>query len=403
MFEKYLDINTIHTIRARSLVYFGCGAIQKMNDIAAELKTRGIDKVMILTSKNAYKGSGAWEPMIDALEKNGVEYVHFDGVIPNPTTDSIDEAVQVARDFGARALIGIGGGSPIDVAKSVAILLEYPNETGESLYCWKFTPEKAVPIVAINLTHGTGTECDRVAVASVTSKNFKPAIAYECIYPEWAIDDPQLMLTLPAKHILFTSIDAVNHVVEAATTKCTNPFAITLAREVIALVHENLPKALADPRDVVPRFNLAYAALLAGISFDNGFLHLTHALEHPLSAVKPELTHGLGLAMLLPAVVNAIYPSRGAVLADILSPIVPGLSGCACEAETAAKAVEDWLFSLGSDHKLSDEGFTVQDIAKLTELTQTTPSLPVLLSVAPVEATTELISKIYADSLNRME
>jgi len=160
---------------------------------------------------------------------------------------------------------------------------------------------------------------------------------------------------------------------------------------------------LADPRDVVPRFNLAYAALLAGISFDNGFLHLTHALEHPLSAVKPELTHGLGLAMLLPAVVNAIYPSRGAVLADILSPIVPGLSGCACEAETAAKAVEDWLFSLGSDHKLSDEGFTVQDIAKLTELTQTTPSLPVLLSVAPVEATTELISKIYADSLNRME
>ena len=403
MFEKYLDINTIHTIRARSLVYFGCGAIQKMNDIAAELKTRGIDKVMILTSKNAYKGSGAWEPTIDALEKNGVEYVHFDGVIPNPTTDSIDEAVQVARDFGARALIGIGGGSPIDVAKSVAILLEYPNETGESLYCWKFTPEKAVPIVAINLTHGTGTECDRVAVASVTSKNFKPAIAYECIYPEWAMDDPQLMLTLPAKHILFTSIDAVNHVVEAATTKCTNPFAITLAREVIALVHENLPKALADPRDVVPRFNLAYAALLAGISFDNGFLHLTHALEHPLSAVKPELTHGLGLAMLLPAVVNAIYPSRGAVLADILSPIVPGLSGCACEAETAAKAVEDWLFSLGSDHKLSDEGFTVQDIAKLTELTQTTPSLPVLLSVAPVEATTELISKIYADSLNRME
>ena len=403
MFEKYLDINTIHTIRARSLVYFGCGAIQKMNDIAAELKTRGIDKVMILTSKNAYKGSGAWEPTIDALEKNGVEYVHFDGVIPNPTTDSIDEAVQVARDFGARALIGIGGGSPIDVAKSVAILLEYPNETGESLYCWKFTPEKAVPIVAINLTHGTGTECDRVAVASVTSKNFKPAIAYECIYPEWAIDDPQLMLTLPAKHILFTSIDAVNHVVEAATTKCTNPFAITLAREVIALVHENLPKALADPRDVVPRFNLAYAALLAGISFDNGFLHLTHALEHPLSAVKPELTHGLGLAMLLPAVVNAIYPSRGAVLADILSPIVPCLSGCACEAETAAKAVEDWLFSLGSDHKLSDEGFTVQDIAKLTELTQTTPSLPVLLSVAPVEATTELISKIYADSLNRME
>lgn len=402
MFEKYLDVNTIHTIRARSLVYFGCGAIQKMNEIAAELKARGIDKVMILTSKNAYKGSGAWEPTVAALEKNGVEYVHFDRVIPNPTTDSIDEAVKVARDFGARAVIGVGGGSPIDVAKSVAILLEYPEETGESLYCWKFTPEKAAPIVAINLTHGTGTECDRLAVASVASKNFKPAIAYECIYPEWSIDDPQLMLTLPVKHILFTSIDAVNHVVEAATTSCSNPFAITLARETIALVCENLPKALANPQDVIPRFNLAYAALLAGISFDNGFLHLTHALEHPLSAVKPELTHGLGLAMLLPAVVNTIYPACGAVLADILSPIVPGLKGEACEAEKAAKAVEDWLFGLGADHKLADEGFTAESIAQLTELTQTTPSLPALLSVAPVEATTELIAKIYADSLKRM-
>ncbi|MBP3694681.1 MAG: iron-containing alcohol dehydrogenase [Thermoguttaceae bacterium] len=403
MFENYVDIHTIQEIRARSLVYFGCGAIQKMNDIAAELKKRGIEKVMILTSKSAYKGSGAWEPTVDALEKNGIAYVHFDGVIPNPTTDSIDEATKAARDFGAQALIGIGGGSPIDVAKSVAILLEYPNETGESLYCYRFTPEKAVPIVAINLTHGTGTECDRVAVASVADKNYKPAIAYECIYPEWAIDDPELMLTLPPKHILYTSVDAVNHVVEAATTTCTNPFAITLAREVIALVHKNLPIALADPKDLAARYNLAYAALLAGISFDNGFLHLTHALEHPLSAVKPNLTHGLGLAMLLPAVVNAIYPARAAVLADILAPMVPGLKACPCEAETAAKAVEKWLFSVGADRKLADEGFTQESIAQLVELTQTTPSLPVLLSVSPVEAATELIAKIYTDSLTPFE
>ncbi|MDO4569370.1 MAG: iron-containing alcohol dehydrogenase [Planctomycetia bacterium] len=403
MFENYLDIRTVQEIRARSLVYFGCGAIQKMNDIAATLKGRGVDRVMILTSKGAYKGSGAWEPTVDALEKNGIQFVHYDRVIPNPTTDSIDEATQMAREFGAQAVVGIGGGSPIDVAKSVAILLEYPSETGESLYCYRFTPEKAVPIVAINLTHGTGTECDRVAVASVAHKNYKPAIAYECIYPEWSIDDPELMLTLPPKHILYTSIDAVNHVVEAATTTCTNPFAITLAREVIALVHENLPIALANPQDLNARYNLAYAALLGGISFDNGFLHLTHALEHPLSAVKPDLTHGLGLAMLLPAVVGAIYAARSAVLADILAPIAPGLKPYPCQGENAARAVEEWLFSVGADHKLADEGFTQESIAQLTELTQTTPSLPVLLSVSPVEATTELIAKIYERSLTPME
>ena len=237
-------------------------------------------------------------------------------------------------------VIGIGGGSPIDVAKSVAILLKYPKETGESLYTLKFTPEKAAPIIAINLTHGTGTEGNRVAVASIEEKNYKPAIAYECIYPTWSIDDPELMLSLPLKQILYTCIDAVNHVVEAATTTVTNPFAITLAREVVVLVHKYLPVAVADPQDVTARYNLAYAALLGGISFDNGFLHFTHALEHPLSALKPDLTHGLGLAMLLPAVVKAIYEAKAPVLADILAPLVPGLKGTPDEAIAAAKGVE---------------------------------------------------------------
>lgn len=401
MFENYVDIYDVKEIRVRSLVYFGCGAIKKMNDIAAELKKRGINKVMIITTGGAYKGSGAWEPTIEALNANGVEYIHYNKVVPNPTTDSVDEATTVAKNFGARAVIGIGGGSPIDVAKSVAILLEYPEESGESLYCYKFTPEKAVPIVAINLTHGTGTEANRVAVASVTKDDYKPAIAYECIYPEWSIDDPELMLTLPVRHILYTSIDAVNHVVEAATTTCTNPFAITLAREVIALVHKNLPIALNDPKDIKARYNLAYAALLGGISFDNGFLHLTHALEHPLSALKPELTHGLGLAVLLPAVVKAIYAACPMVLADILSPIVE-LKGEQTEALTAAQAVEAWLFEVGVTEKLSDEGFTDDDVEKLTNLVFTTPSLPVLLSVAPVEATAEVVAQTYRDALNRL-
>jgi len=399
MFEHYLDIYDVKEIRARSLVYFGCGAIQKINTIAEALKARNITKVSIVTSPGAYKTSGAWEPTLKALAAHGIEYVHYAKVMPNPTTDSVDEATVQARQFGAKAVIGIGGGSPIDVAKSVAVLLEYPNETGDTLYGWKFAPEKAAPIIAINLTHGTGTEADRVAVASIASQNFKPAIACECIYPTWSIDDPELMLSLPPKHILYTCIDAVNHVIEAATTKISNPFAITLAREVIVLVHKYLPIAMQNPKDLAARYNLAYAALLGGISFDNGFLHFTHALEHPLSAIKPELTHGLGLAMLLPAVVKTIYPVKAAVLADILTPIVPGLKGVPAEATQAAAGVEKWLFGVGSDQKLADQGFTPEDIPVLTKLTETTPSLPVLLSVAPVEATPETVAAIYRDSL----
>jgi alcohol dehydrogenase class IV len=143
-----------------------------------------------------------------------------------------------------------------------------------------------------------------------------------------------------------------------------------------------------------------YAAMIAGVAFDNGLLHYTHALEHPLSAIKPELSHGLGLALLLPAVVKNIYPEVPEVLADIFCDPVPGLKGVPEEAACAAKGVENWLIECGIDSKLSDEGFTEGDIDKLVELTFSTPSLSGLLGVAPTKATRETVEKIYRDSLH---
>ena len=403
MLENYLNIHDVKEIRARSLVYFGCGAIAKMADIAVALKAKGIDRVLIVSSKSAYKTSGAWEPTKKGLDAGGVAWKLFDQVTPNPDTDSIDAATAAAREFGAKAIIGIGGGSPIDVAKSVAILMEYPDQTAESLYEWKFAAEKALPIVAVNLTHGTGTEADRFAVASIESKHYKPAIAGEPLYPLYSIDDPELMLSMPKQQIMATTVDAVNHVVEAATSKVTNPFAITLAREVIALAVNYLPAAMENPQDLVARYHLAYAALLGGISFDNGFLHYTHALEHPLSGMNPKVIHGIGLGILLPAVIRNIYqnPASGKVLADILAPIVPGLTGDQSEADKAADGVEKWLAGVGIDQKLADEGFTESDLDHLTDLVFETPSLAVLLSVAPTEATREAVAKIYRDSFKR--
>ena len=117
--------------------------------------------------------------------------------------------------------------------------------------------------------------------------------------------------------------------------------------------------------------------MMGGVSFDNGLLHYTHALEHPLSAVKPELAHGLGLAILLPAVIKTIYKDRPHVLAEILAPIAPGLKPEASDADKAAKLVQDWLFSVDVKEKLEDEGFTDADVEKLTDLVYTTPSLGV--------------------------
>lgn len=399
MWENDINIREVKEIRVKPNVYFGVGAIEKIDDIVKDLKSKGIDKVIVISGKGAYKVTGAWDYVEKALNNHGVGYVNYAKVTPNPTTHNIDEAKTMALEFGAKAVIAIGGGSPIDTGKSVAILMEYKDKTAAQLYEFAFTPEKAAPIVAINLTHGTGTEVNRFAVATYPEKEFKPAIAYDCIYPSYAIDDPQLMTKLSLNQTLYTSIDAVNHVVEAATSKVASPYSISLAKETIELVAKYLPKAVANLEDLEARYFLLYASLLGGVSFDNGLLHYTHALEHPLSAVKPELSHGLGLAMLLPAVIKYIYKDRAKTLADILAPIAPGLKGTPDEAEQAAKLVEKWLQSVGVTQKLSDDGFTKDDVAKLVNLCFNTPSLDGLLSIAPNNATKEVVEAIYTESL----
>ncbi len=399
MWEKDVNINQIQEIRVKTNVYFGVGAITKIEDIAKDLNAKGINKVVVVSGRNAYKSTGAWDHVEKALKNNNIGYVNYANVTPNPTTAAIDEATSMAKDFGAQAVIAIGGGSPIDTGKSVAILLEYPDKTAAQLYEFEFTPEKAAPIVAINLTHGTGTEVNRFAVATNLEKNFKPAIAYDCIYPSYSIDDPQLMTKLSLNQTLYTSIDAVNHVVEGATSTVASPYSITLAKETIRLVAKYLPRAAADLENPEYRYYLLYASLLGGVGFDNGLLHYTHALEHPLSAVKPELSHGLGLAMLLPAVIKTIYPAKAATLADILEPIAPGLKGTPDEAEKAAELVEKWLCDVGVPQKLTDDGFSAGDVDKLVNLCFTTPSLDGLLGIAPVKATKEVVKQIYEESM----
>lgn len=398
MWEKDVDINEIKEIRTRTCVYFGVGAIKKIENIAADLKQQGINKLIVMSGKNAYKATGAWDYVEKALKNNNIEYVNYDKVTPNPTNQAIDEAALLARNFGAQAVIAIGGGSPTDAGKSVAILLKYSDKTANDIYEFKFNPTEAAPIVAINLTHGTGTETNRFAVATIVEKDYKPAIAYDCIYPKYAIDDPQLMIKLSEKQTKYVSIDALNHVVEAATSKVSSPYTVCLAKEVITMVAKYLPKAIINPNDLEARYFLAYAAMMGGVCFDNGLLHYTHALEHPLSAIKHELSHGLGLAILLPAVIENIWEAKKETLSYILEPVAPQIS-TSNTAKEVNTMVYEWLCSVGVPNKMKDEGFSENDIERLTELAFTTPSLDGLLQIAPTKADKSAVREIYQKSL----
>lgn len=402
MFDEAMDINRIVELRCKTIDYFGVGAIKKIADIAKDLHEKNIDRMFIVSGKKSYKLSGAWDYVRAALEEKAIEYDVFDRVEANPTVDIIDEATQEAKQFEANAIAGIGGGSPIDAAKSVAILTQYPENDARQLYKLEVPVTKALPLVAINITHGTGTEVNRFAVATIPEMQFKPAIGLDCIYPVYSIDDPALTIKLSEEQTRFVTIDALNHVTEAATTTLCSPYSVLLAKETARLIAKYLPATLRDPNDLTARYYLLYASAIAGISFDNAMLHMTHSLGHPLSAIKPEIPHGLSLAVLLPSVLKATYPYAPKALAGIYSSIVPDLKGLPSEADKVAAGTEAWLSQMGVPQKLSDLGFEESDVTQLVGLAFETPMLGFLigLSPVPVEQHKEIARTIYEESFH---
>lgn len=172
MWEQEIKLEEIREIRTKTMLFLGVGAISKIDDIAKEFNSKGIQKIAVITGKSAYKKTGAWEVVTKFFKKYDIDYVLFDKVAPNPNSVDCDEAVKLAHHFGAQAVVGIGGGSAIDTAKTVAIMCNYPEKTTADLYEGRFVPTKALPIVAINTTHGTGTEVNRFAVMSLLDKQF---------------------------------------------------------------------------------------------------------------------------------------------------------------------------------------------------------------------------------------
>ncbi len=387
-------------IRCGSVAYFGIGAIERFSDILNVYGKRGIRRVALITGKNSYKKSGAWDtvrPVLDALQ---MESAHYEGVIANPTVDRIDEAVEEVGGINPQLVIGIGGGSALDTSKAASILLKNPGHDARALYSGAFTPHEALPIVSINLTHGTGSEVDRYAVATIPEKMDKSGIGFDCIYPQYTIDDPRLTLTLPHNQLLYTSLDALNHVIEASTTTLASAYTVMLAREAVELIVKWLPVAVKDPSDLDARYWLLYSSVLGGIAIDCSVVHITHPLEHTLSAFKPKLEHGLGLCVLLPSVIKAIYPASSEVLAGVLRPIVPELQGDGREGELAAQRVQEWLYSMGVTQKLPDIGFSEEDIPDLVRNVHDAQRGGGSLSLSPVPVTDELIGNIYRESLS---
>ncbi|MHB1703472.1 MAG: iron-containing alcohol dehydrogenase [bacterium] len=272
-------------------IHFGAGIISEAGKIAKKYS----DNVLIVTGKNSMQKTGTLDKLVKILKESGITVTIYDGITPNPTITEIDEAAKIAKQKGVGLIIGLGGGSPLDSAKAIAVAAKGDIPVWEYL---KTQANDAIPVITIVSTSGTGSEVNRYSVMSNPATGEKPGFGYECMYPKEAIIDPEITSSMPNYVTATTGFDVFVHIFEAFTGKAKNEFSTTYCMQAFYLLKDNLIKAYSEPDNMQARGNMALASALAGLAIDISGVGIMHAMEHPVSGNYPNVAHGAGLAVL---------------------------------------------------------------------------------------------------------
>jgi alcohol dehydrogenase class IV len=306
-----------HTVYCPTKLIFSDDAAA---DLARELGVLGAGPVMVITDAGIL-ATGILDRLMPALATGGRAVAIFGDVPGNPGVTTVTAALAAARAAGVTALVALGGGSAIDVAKAVSVLLTHPGVTWEDLQAGRAALKRpGVPLIAAPTTAGTGSEVSHVAVIGATD-GFKKGVVHAALFPAVAIVDGGLALSLPPKLTAATGMDALVHAIEAYLGRRANPRMDLLALGALRAIVRSLPVAVIDGANLAARRELAQAAAWAGMAMDQAGLGLCHALCGPLSA-HHDVHHGLGNAVLLPAVsafnASAISAERWSALRHAL-------------------------------------------------------------------------------------
>ena len=287
--------------------YFGRGS---RTELPNEIKARGFHKVLVVTD-NSLMECGVTGKVLKVLEDAGIEYSVYSDVKPNPTVKNVQDGVEKCKEFGADVIVAVGGGSAIDTAKGVSIVMTNPDRADVvSLNGLSNTVNKGMPLIALPTTHGTAAEVTINYVITDESRQVKMVCVDPHDIPVLAIVDSELMESLPKSIAASTGMDALTHAVEGYITKGHNTMADMFHMRAIELIFENLPAAVNE-KDHKAVENMALAQYIAGMGFSNVGLGIVHSMAHQLGAVY-DTPHGLANTILLPTVMRF----NGEVCAD---------------------------------------------------------------------------------------
>ncbi|KGX90612.1 iron-containing alcohol dehydrogenase [Pontibacillus marinus] len=283
-----------YQFQLRTAVHVGANKSAEVGEIVASRTTA---KKAIIVSDAFLVKSGLTQPIEKSLIDKGYEVHIFDNVQSNPTMAEIDEVAQMIRDTNSDVVLGVGGGSPLDVAKTAAMVAGGEDSVSNYALGANPFPEKKVNVVGIPTTAGTGAEVTSTVIFS--DEKHRKLWGWDALMaPEIAILDPSLTVKLPPHLTAATGLDAIVHAIEAATSQNTNPFIQGMAMQAIRLLSNDLPIALEKPENLQARENLLVGAALAGVAIEHGGTGLAHNIGHALSTVDG-LHHGRAVAIAL--------------------------------------------------------------------------------------------------------
>ena len=368
------------------------GATSRIGEILAG---RGCRKVAFVTDKMILK-LGLADAALDGLKKAGVETWVFSKVVADPPEAMILGAVEEARAEQVDGVVSVGGGSSLDTAKLIAVLLNSNQPIGE-MYGVGLVKGERLPLVLAPTTAGTGSEVTPISIVTTGASEKKGVVAPQLL-PDWAILDAELTVGLPAHVTAATGIDAMVHAIEAYTSKHKkNVVSDCLARQALELLGANIRTACHTPGDREARSNMLLGSMLAGMAFANAPVAAVHALAYPLGG-HFHVPHGLSNALVLPYVLEFNAPEAASLYAELAPIIFPELVGKS-EAAKLDGMVNGFMAlgpELGMQSRLTEVGVNHNNLPMLAEdaMKQTR-----LLVNNPREMTYEAALSIYEKAL----
>lgn len=364
---------------------FGRGRI---NEVGSEVAKYGM-KALIVTGRSSTKKSGLLDKTKNLLEEAKVEYEIFDKVEQNPLTTTVYEGVEVIKETGCDVILGLGGGSIMDAAKSIAFAAKNSGDISEYIFGIK-QGNDALPIVLVPTTCGTGSEGNCFSVLTNPETKDKKSLRTNVIIAKASIIDPELMTTMPRSILASVGFDALAHNMEAYVSKIGQPLTDMQALYGIKLLAENLIKVYKDSNDLEAWEKVSLASTLGGMVIGNAGVTAPHGMEHPASGLC-DIVHGKGLAALTPIIVEKSWESDIEKYSDI-SKILGGTGAKDC-----ADSIRRFLEEINLKVTLGELGIGEKDVDWMAENCMKV-SKPSMVN-HPREFTLEEIKDIYYKSL----